>query len=98
MRIISYIILLIIILAGITFAILNAELVTLNYYFGAGKISLSLLMVLCLGIGVLLGLLTALWPILRLKRKNYRLKSQLKQLEKDRASSLVSNNQLIENN
>ena len=82
MRIFSYIILLIIIVLGLTFAILNAELVSLNYYFGTRQISLSLLMVLCLGVGVLLGLLAALFPILRLKRKNYYLKSQIKQLEK----------------
>lgn len=78
MRIFSYIILLVIILLGITFAALNAETVNLNYYLGIRPISLSLLLALCLGVGVLIGLILALFPLLRLKRDNYRLKNQVK--------------------
>jgi len=78
MRIFSYVILVIIIALGITFAALNAETVNLNYYLGVRPISLSLLLVLCLGVGVLLGLLIALFPLIRLKKVNYHLKSQLK--------------------
>lgn len=79
MRIFSYIILLIIIILGVTFAVLNAELVKLNYYFGSIEISLSLLLVLSLGIGVIIGLLLALKSILKLKRKNYQLRKESKQ-------------------
>lgn len=87
MRIFSYIILLLIIFLGLTFAVLNAEPVTLNYYFGAGKISLSLLLVLSLGLGALLGLLVAAVPLIRLKKNNYQLKNQLKRTEKQREIS-----------
>lgn len=83
MRIFSYIILLLIIILGLTFAVLNAEPVTLNYYFGTGKISLSLLLVLCLGVGAVLGLLVASVPLIRLKKNNYQLKSQIKRAEKE---------------
>lgn len=78
MRIFSYIVLLLVILLGVTFAILNAQPVTLHYYFGVRTLSLSLLLVLSLGLGVLLGLLVALIPIIKLKSKNYHLKKQIK--------------------
>lgn len=81
MRIFSYITLFIILLLGITFASLNAETVTLNYYVGSKSMSLSLLLVIFLGVGVLLGLIVTIAPMLRLKNKNRRLKNQLKQLE-----------------
>lgn len=89
MRIISYIILVIIVILGLSFALLNAEPVTLNYYIGTRQISLSLLLVLFLGVGVVFGLIVAIIPILKLKSKNRHLKSQLKQLQKDTA--IVSN-------
>jgi uncharacterized membrane protein YciS (DUF1049 family) len=77
MRFLYYIILLITIVIALTFASLNAEPVTLNYYIGTRTISLSLLLVLCLGVGIILGFLIALVPLLRLKHSNYLLKKQL---------------------
>jgi putative membrane protein len=83
MRIFSYIILLVVVILGLTFAMLNAEPVSLNYYAGTRTISLSLLLVLSIGIGVVIGLLLALKPLLRLKRKNYQLKNNLRHTEKE---------------
>ena len=45
MRYISYLILLIIILIGISFAVLNSESVTFHYYGGARGLPLSVLLV-----------------------------------------------------
>jgi putative membrane protein len=83
LRILSFIIWLIVILLGLTFATLNAEPVTLNYYFGSRTISLSLLLVLCFGIGVIIGLLIALSKVLRLKMTNYQLKKQIALTQKE---------------
>ncbi len=90
MRIISYIVLVIIIILGVTFALLNAEPVALNYYVGTRQISLSLLLVLFLGVGVVFGLIVAIVPILRLKRKNRQLKQQIKQLQKESAVATIT--------
>lgn len=78
MRIFSYIILIIIVVLGITFAALNAQPVNLDYYIGTRTISLSLLLALCLGVGILIGLLIAFFPLLKLKRVNYQLRKQVK--------------------
>lgn len=78
MRFFSYIFLLIIVLLGLSFALLNSQVVTLNYYIGQRNISLSLLLVLCLGFGIFLGLLFAVGPLIKLKRRNHQLKKQLK--------------------
>lgn len=83
MRIFSYIVLLIVVILGLTFAMLNAEPVSLNYYAGIRTISLSLLLVLSVGVGVIIGLLIALKPLLGLKRKNYQLKNNLRRAEKE---------------
>lgn len=83
MRIFSTIFIAAIILVGITFAILNSSPVILNYYFGTQKISLSLLLALTLGIGVVCGLILFIPTFFKLKKRNYKLKHQVKQMEKE---------------
>jgi lipopolysaccharide assembly protein A len=89
MRIFLIIIAIIIAILGLTFALLNAAPVMLNYYIGTLTISLSLLLVLTVGIGILIGFLATLSSILKLKRKNYQLKSRIKQLEHEVLASKV---------
>jgi len=76
-RIISYIFLLLVLLLGLSFAALNADTVTVNYYLGKSTIPLSLLLVYTLGIGVFLGLFTVLIPLFKLKRENRALKNAI---------------------
>ncbi len=83
MRIITYLLLLIIILIGITFAVLNPSIVTVNYYFGQKPLSLSLLLVSIFALGCLMGLLVGGWLVLKVKIKNYHLKQKLKVAEKE---------------
>lgn len=83
MRIITYLLILIIIILGITFAVLNHTPVTINYYIGQNTLPLSLLLILSFIIGALLGLLVAFWISFKLKIKNYRLRHQLKTAEKE---------------
>lgn len=78
MRIISFIFLLLIMLFGLTFAALNSTAVAFNYYLGTKQIPLSLLLVFAFGIGIVVGFIFTLFPILRLKRDNLRLKARLK--------------------
>lgn len=82
MRIISAIIILLILILGITFASLNAEPVVVNYYLGSSKLPLSLLLVLVLGCGALLGILVSIPIWARLKKENYTLSQRIKVAEK----------------
>ena len=83
MRIITYVLLLIMILLGISFATLNPVPVNLNYYLGQITLPLSLLLVWVFAIGCLLGLLVGVLLLVRVKIKNFRLKQRLKIAEKE---------------
>ncbi len=83
MRILKYFFLLLILLFGISFAYLNATQVTVQYYFGSSNMPLSLLLVLTLILGILVGLIMCVLPLLRLKRKNYRLHKRVQLAEKE---------------
>lgn len=83
MRIFSYILLLIITLFGVTFSTLNATPVLFNYYLGSRPISLALLLVFSFGAGILLGIIFSIFPLIKLKKDNYQLKSHLKVVEKE---------------
>lgn len=81
-RIIAYLFLLIILLLGLSFAAINANPVTVNYYLGTASVSLSLLIVYTLGIGIVLGFVTLIIPWFKLKRENRMLKNTIKKVEK----------------
>lgn len=83
MRIITYLLLLIIILTGITFAVLNPAPVVLHYYIGQRTMPLSLLLVSVFASGALAGLIVGLLLLLKAKIKNYHLKQRLKMAEKE---------------
>lgn len=83
MRIISYVFILIIILFGISFAVLNLESVTVNYYFGQSSLPLSLLLVLVFTLGCLIGMFVGFLLLLKAKLKTYRLRQRLKLAEKE---------------
>jgi len=56
-------------LIGVVFAILNAETVQINYYFGSKETPLSLAIILSMLLGAILGLLASLGLILKSKRE-----------------------------
>lgn len=72
-----------ILLAGLGFSLLNADKVALNYYFGQLDLPLSILLVLALVIGALLGLMVSLGAIFKAKREVRRLRKELKLKEKE---------------
>jgi putative membrane protein len=83
MRIISYFFLLVIILFGMTFATLNSESVTINYYLGQSTLPLSLLLVIVFALGCMIGMAVGLWLLLKAKLSNYRLRHKLTNAEKE---------------
>lgn len=83
MRIVSYFFLLVIILFGMTFATLNSESVTIDYYFGQSSLPLSLLLVLVFALGCFVGMVVGLWMLVKAKMQQYRLRQRLMLAEKE---------------
>lgn len=83
MRIVRYLLLMMIVVFGFTFACLNAATVSINYYIGSATMPLSLLLVTTLIVGMVIGILFSLGWVLKLKRKIYIGRQKNKQLEHD---------------
>lgn len=67
MRIFLYLLWLVLIILGVSFAILNSHSVLVNYFFGQKTIYLPLLFVCLLFGGVLLGIIVMLPAFIKLK-------------------------------
>lgn|SRR5690554_3438923 len=76
-RIISFLVLLLAAILAIGFAVLNADSVELNYYFGSSQAPLSLLLVLAVIVGALLGVLASAGMLVRARRDNARLRKNV---------------------
>lgn len=83
MRVFGYAFLLLLVILGITFAILNADLVTIHYYIGSKQLPLSLLLVISLGAGLFVSFLYMGLVVLRLKSERRRLRKRLSIAEKE---------------
>ena len=82
-RIISSIVVFLIVLTGILFAVLNSQSVQLNYYFGSREIALSLLMIVILIVGTLLGILVSAGHLLRARHDISKLRKNIQLAEKE---------------
>lgn len=82
LKLIRYVLILLIVLMGISFALLNATSVELNYYLGNVTWPLSLLLVLAFGFGILFGLLGTIGFYIKQKRHMFQLKRELKLAQK----------------
>ncbi len=83
MRILSLAILLIVLLLGLSFAVLNADSISINYYLGEQEIPLSIALVLALVLGALLGILASLSVILRQRTRISMLNRTVTMTEKE---------------
>lgn len=83
MRIAMIIFYLFLILVGVSFAVLNAAPMQINFYFTRLTLPVSLMLTLMFGIGVLLGYMLALFKYWRLKMEYRKLKNQLQLNEKE---------------
>ena len=71
------------VLTGIVFAILNADPVQINYYFGQKQIPLSLALIVFLVLGAVLGVLASMTVILRTKRETAKFRKAADMAEKE---------------
>jgi len=85
-RILTFTILLIVALIGLGFALINADMVSLNFYFNSIQAPLSLVMVVVLAIGAIMGIIASLWVIIGLKRDMAKLRKNMKVAEEEIAN------------
>ena len=85
-KILYAIVIVLIALIGVIFAILNAESVQINYYFGSKETPLSLAIILSMLLGAILGLLASLGLILKSKREVSKFKRLADVAEKEIAN------------
>jgi len=88
-RIVIFALLLLVTLLGLSFALMNAESVQLNYYFGTLQAPLSLVVVLAIIIGAGLGVLASLGIVVSQKRELAKLHKSAK-IAKEEVSNLRS--------
>ncbi len=82
-RILSFLIISLVVVIGVGFAAINAELVQFNYYLGSIQIPLSLLIVLAIAIGASLGILVSLSFSLSQRRELARLRKKINLTERE---------------
>lgn len=73
----------VIVLTGIIFAVLNAESINLHYYFGSREIPLSLAIILSMFLGAILGVVASVGLILRAKKEAARMRKAAEVAEKE---------------
>ena len=95
MRVLKLLFLLLVMLLGASFTVLNAEPVPFNYYFGSRELPLSLIVTIALGVGVVIGILSGVWLLLGLKRENagLRRRSRMARQEVSNLRALPLNDQ-----
>lgn len=82
-RLFFLILALLLLVLGITFAVQNAAPVTLNYYLGSLTAPLSLIVVLAIALGALLGVVTSMLLVFGQRRKVARLQRKLQMCEQE---------------
>lgn len=96
MRIFFYLLLIAIVLLGSTFAALNMQVVSVNYYIAQRTLPLALLLAFTFSGGCILGLIVGFWFLMKSKIKQLRIRKQLsvveKELENLRGSASSRNN------
>jgi lipopolysaccharide assembly protein A len=80
-RLIYFIVLVITIGFGVSFACLNAETVSINLYLGEYHLPLPILLLLTLSLGLGLGVLLMSFKLCQHKAENFRLRSRLSRAE-----------------
>lgn len=77
MRLFSLLFYMILIFVGIVFAVLNAELVKVDLYFGVYNLPLSLLALCLFGLGICIGLSSGFITSIKMKFENRKLAKSL---------------------
>lgn len=82
-RIVGFLFVLLVLVFGLFFGLLNAEPVHVDYYFGSRDLPLSLVLVMMLVLGALAGAVAGLGLVFRVKREVYRLRREIRVAEKE---------------
>lgn len=82
-RLFGFLMMVLLVVIGLSFAVLNSEPVLLNYYFGSRAIPLSLIVVGALAVGAVFGVLASLGVVIKLKSQTSGLRKKIRILEKD---------------
>jgi len=82
-RILGYLFLLTVLILTLTFTTINVHEVQLNYYVGSQQVPLALILGATLIIGMLLGALVMMQPVMRLKLKSSKLRRTIRSNEKE---------------
>ncbi len=81
-RIIFLLFFLVVLVVGLSFAVINLEPVKVNYYLGSVEMPLALLIVLSIAVGGLLGVLATMGKIVGAKGEAVRLRRTLHDAQK----------------
>lgn len=82
-RIVTIIIFMLVFAVGIAFSAINNDPVTINYYLGTLSLPLSIVMVLSIVLGLILGALALFVGTLQLRYENRRLNKKLEVTEQE---------------
>lgn len=77
-RLVDLVAISLIVVLGLSFAILNTDVAQLNYYFGSIRAPLSLLLIMVLFVGAILGALSTVGILLRQRAEIGRLRRRSK--------------------
>lgn len=83
MRLITILFYLLIILFGISFAALNADIVAVNLYFITLNLPICIFVITSLGLGIVIGFVSSTFRYWRLKIINSKIKKQLELTERE---------------
>ena len=83
MRFIKLLLLMIIMIFGAVFAVLNSDSVQVNYYFGSRDLPLSLVLTMVFGVGVVLGVVSGMGRVVGLKREIQNLRRRSEMVSKE---------------
>ena len=86
MKVVTYFIVLVLIVAGASFAALNAGSVHINFYWISRSLPLSLLLAIAFVLGGGIGILVSMFIIIKQKAQLFRCKRQLSSVEKELSS------------
>ncbi|MEE3003602.1 MAG: LapA family protein [Pseudomonadota bacterium] len=90
LKILTFLLNLFTIFLGISFALLNSNIVTIDYYFGKGSVSVGMLVVIGVFLGVFLAAIPLGIKIIRLKSSLNNIKRSHSRLNSDLAETIVN--------
>jgi putative membrane protein len=82
-RVIGLVIALVIIFFGLSFSVLNAQRVGLDFYFGRADVPLSMILFVALTLGAVLGVMASIGLVIRQRREVVRLRRRVGDAQKE---------------